>query len=126
MADQAQNQSNPLLFALKTPSGEYSRIYATKEELEKVIQQHGAKGTIGIVQFVPLCEAQITVNVYIPWEEAIESLKSRYQFNGAGEAKPEASESAVRSGIREGDDVVPGAQPRRRGRPPLVNGRAST
>ena len=95
MSKTDEKQTTQLLYALQTLNGEYSRI-GTLEQIQKLVEETGLRGTVGIVQFIPVCPTEVRAK--IRWDLADESLKAGLELNGAGAPAPETNESAMRAG----------------------------
>lgn len=80
------------LFAVRTKSGLYSRIFTSREEVENLVQQDGLGNVeVGLVTFLPLCRTRAEIE--IPWDEGFGSLQSRHELVGvrAEESSPDVS-----------------------------------
>lgn len=84
------------LFALRGPSGRFSQIFTSREDVELFVHQAGiANADIGLVSFTPICSVKATIE--IPWEEGFGSLESRLEQHGVRSEESEGGDSSLRS-----------------------------
>ena len=105
-----------VLFALRTPTGRFSQIFHSREDLEDFVHQQGiANAEVGLVTFTPVCAIKAVIE--IPWGEGFGSLENRLEQSGVRSEEQETDDSTLRGeGESEAGDSPASSEPKSRRR----------